>query len=63
MGSRVIIFYLLYILIFEKKRENSKENKGGKVALFIAERRNYRKDWKISTSYDSKTRITSGKGF
>jgi hypothetical protein len=60
MGSRVIIFYLLYILIFEKKRENSKENKGGKVALFIAERRNYRKDWKISTSYDSKTRITSG---
>jgi hypothetical protein len=47
----------------ERERENSKENKGGKVALFMAERRNYRKDWKISTSYDSKTRITSGKGF
>jgi hypothetical protein len=47
----------------KKKRENSKENKGGKVALFMAERRNYRKDWKISASYDSKTRITSGKGF
>jgi hypothetical protein len=61
----LVIFYLLYILIFEKKkrRENSKENKGGKVALFMAERRNYRKDWKISASYDSKTRITSGKGF
>jgi hypothetical protein len=58
----LVIFYLLYILIFEKKRrrENSKENKGGKVALFMAERRNYRKDWKISASYDSKTRITSG---
>jgi hypothetical protein len=47
----------------KKRRENSKENKGGKVALFMAERRNYRKDWKISASYDSKTRITSGKGF
>jgi hypothetical protein len=64
MGSRVVIFDLLYIIIFEKKnRENSKENKGRKVALFITERRNYRKDRKISTSYDSKTRITSCKGF